>query len=115
MKFGAKVPDQGMSMRSVDMEFHYDPAFHSQVLPEAYERLLQDALEGDPALFIRSDYIEEAWSIVDPLLHAWETTTANSIHSYEPGSWGPAAADTLLAQQGHSWLQVCGNHGMDNA
>ena len=108
LKFEVKVPDQGMSMRSVDMEFHYESAFQSDALPEAYERLLQDALAGDPGLFIRSDHIEQAWRIVDPLLTAWEE--APPMHAYEPGTWGPEAADALLARDGRAWLGVCGGH-----
>ena len=106
----AKVPDQGMCMQSVNMEFHYDSAFKGQPIPEAYERLLQDALEGDARLFIRSDHIEEAWRIVDPLLEAWEVGEQSPLHIYEPGSWGPSAADELLAQDGRSWVQACGGH-----
>ena len=107
LKLEAKVPDQGLCMQSVDMEFHYDSAFKGQAIPEAYERLLQDALEGDGRLFIRSDHIEEAWRIVDPLLEA----PALPLHFYEPGSWGPEAAEALLSQDGQAWLQACGGHG----
>ena len=111
LKFEVKVPDQGMCMESKSMEFHYKSAFKVQEIPEAYERLLEDALEGDSTLFIRNDHIEEAWSIVDPLLKAWEEQQASPLHTYEPGSWGPEAADALLAQDGRAWLQVCGGHG----
>jgi glucose-6-phosphate 1-dehydrogenase len=111
LKFQVKVPDQEVEMRSMDMEFHYESAFKNQSIPEAYERLLQDALEGDASLFIRSDHIEEAWLIVDPLLTAWEERQDSPVHTYEPGSWGPQAAADLLAQDGRSWLQVCGGHG----
>ena len=110
LRFAAKVPDQGMSMQPVDMEFHYGTAFKSQPIPEAYERLLQDALDGDASLFIRSDHIEEAWRIVDPLLEAWEGAGAASLHPYKPGSWGPEAAEALLAEDGHTWLHTCGPH-----
>ena len=110
LKFEAKVPDQEMAMQSVDMEFHYESAFKDQEIPEAYERLLQDALGGDASLFIRSDHIEEAWRIVAPLLQAWELPGTSPGHTYEPGSWGPEAADALLAQDGHQWLLVCGAH-----
>ncbi|MFQ5933603.1 MAG: glucose-6-phosphate dehydrogenase, partial [Dehalococcoidia bacterium] len=65
LRVDAKVPDEGMCMQPVDMEFHYESAFKGQAIPEAYERLLQDALEGDSRLFIRNDHIEEAWRIVD--------------------------------------------------
>ena len=106
----AKVPDQGMNMRTVDLEFSYASAFGGMSIPEAYERLLQDALDGDSRLFIRSDHIEEAWRLVDPLLHAWEDSNGTPMHVYERGSWGPAAADCLLAQDGRRWIQACGCH-----
>ena len=88
LNFQVKVPDKGMSMRPMRMEFHYESAFKDQEIPEAYQRLLQDALEGDASLFIRSDHIEEAWRIVDPLLKAWEDPEAPPLHAYEPGSPG---------------------------
>ena len=111
LKFGVKVPDQGMMLRSEDMEFHYESAFRDQAIPEAYERLLHDALEGDASLFIRSDHIEEAWRIADPLLQGMENPDTPPPQPYEPGSWGPDAADALLSQDGHSWQRVCGLHG----
>ena len=106
LKFGVKVPDEGMSTQSVDMEFHYDSAFKDQEIPEAYERLLQDALEGDASLFIRNDHIEEAWRIVDPLLRS----NPAPLHVYERGSWGPEAADRFLARDGRGWQRGCGGH-----
>ena len=110
LRFQAKVPDQEMETRPVDMEFHYGTAFGPQAIPEAYERLLQDALEGDASLFIRSDHIEEAWRIVDPLLEYWQDPTAPPPQPYEPGSWGPREADDLLAEHGHEWLEACVDH-----
>ena len=107
----AKVPAQGMNMQTVDLEFHYASAFGGMDIPEAYERLLQDALEGDSRLFIRSDHIEEAWRLVDPLLDAWEDFGGAPMHVYERGSWGPAAADSLLAQDGRRWIPTCEGHG----
>ena len=103
-------PDRGMRLRTVDLEFNYASAFGGMSIPEAYERLLQDALEGDSRLFIRSDHIEEAWRLVDPLLRAWEDPNGTPMHVYEPGSWGPAAADHLLARDGRRWVQACGCH-----
>ena len=111
LRFQAKVPDQGMSLRPVDMAFHYDAAFKSEALPDAYERLLQDALEGNASLFIRNDHIELAWRVVDPLVEAWEDAAAAPPEVYEPGSWGPQAADQLLARDGRQWLRVCGGRG----
>ena len=111
LKIGVKVPDQGLTMASKDMVFHYDSAFRDQAIPEAYERLLQDSLEGDASLFIRSDHIEEAWRIVGPLLEGQEGPGPPQPQVYEPGSWGPEAADGLLSQRGHKWLGVCGSDG----
>ncbi|MDE2765348.1 MAG: glucose-6-phosphate dehydrogenase, partial [Chloroflexota bacterium] len=94
-----------------DLEFHYARAFPDQSIPEAYERLLQDALSGDRALFIPAEQIGEAWAIVDPLLAAWEAPDAPRPHPYPRGSWGPDAADALIAETGHAWLSTCGEHG----
>jgi glucose-6-phosphate 1-dehydrogenase len=110
LRFEVKMPDQDMGMRPVDMEFEYRAAFPGTAIPEAYERLLQDALEGDSALFIRNDQIEEAWRAVDPLLRALERPGAERVHLYRRGSWGPPEADRLIAATSHRWLQVCGTH-----
>lgn len=111
LKIEVKIPDEGMRMRSKDMEFHYGSAFKEQPIPEAYERLLQDALAGDTSLFIRSDQIEEAWRIVDPLLQNWESADAPRPHPYDVGSWGPEAAAELLTRDGRKWIRGCGGHG----
>jgi glucose-6-phosphate 1-dehydrogenase len=102
LRFQVKVPDKGLEMQAVDMEFHYDSAFSRQPIPEAYERLLEDALIGDASLFIRNDHIEEAWKIVDPLIEAWDADTASPLPGYDPGSQGPGSADRLLAELGHA-------------
>ena len=114
LKFGVKVPDEGLTIQSEDMLFHYDSAFRDQAIPEAYERLLQDSLEGDASLFIRSDHIEEAWRIVDPLIQRLNSPDTQPPQVYEPESWGPDCADELLSHLGHHWLQVCGVHGATN-
>ncbi|MCI0438389.1 MAG: glucose-6-phosphate dehydrogenase [Chloroflexi bacterium] len=110
LTFEAKVPGRERAVESRNMEFHYESAFEGQSIPEAYERLLEDAIAGDASLFIRKDQIEEAWKIVDPLIQAWEERNLSPLHVYEPGSKGPDAADKLLAERGHRWLQVCGWH-----
>ena len=78
-----------MRTRSVDMEFHYAEDFGAAALPEAYERLLLDAMQGDASLFARADEIELAWRIVDPILAGWAASDAPPLTLYEPGSWGP--------------------------
>ncbi len=106
LRFEAKVPDSEQEMRSVDMDFHYRDSFE-MVLPDAYERLLLDALEGDMSLFIRSDAIEVSWRLIDPLLQGWERKGTPELLSYTPGSWGPPEADELLARDGRRWRLGC--------
>jgi glucose-6-phosphate 1-dehydrogenase len=112
LKFETKVPDSEQEMRSVDMEFHYRSSFGHEMLPDAYERLLLDALKGDASLFARSDGIENAWRLIDPVLRGWETPDAPPLASYEPGTWGPREADALMARDGRAWRTGCGTHTM---
>lgn len=106
--FETKVPGAGMQTSPVDMDFHYDDRFGEHILPDAYERLLLDAIHGDASLFARSDEITRAWELVDSLLEEWEHHHAPPLILYEPGSWGPAEADALMARDGRAWLQSCG-------
>jgi glucose-6-phosphate 1-dehydrogenase len=107
-RFEAKVPDSTQETRSVDMEFHYAASFGEDAIPDAYERLLMDALKGDASLFTRADGIEAEWRIIDPIISGWENhPEASPIASYERGSWGPIEAHNLLANSGHKWLLRC--------
>ena len=99
----AKVPGQTMSVRPVLMEFNYGASFLGDS-PEAYERLLRDALLGDATLFTRADEVEEEWKLVDPILEAWRDAPAPP--TYEAGSQGPTAADELLSIRGRRWRQI---------
>lgn len=110
LQFQAKVPDAGFELRPVDLEFHYESAFAGQVIPDAYERLLLDALNGDASLFIRSDEIEQAWSIIDPFVAALNRPDAPSPVEYEHGSWGPPQADDFMHRDGRTWLTGVGQH-----
>jgi glucose-6-phosphate 1-dehydrogenase len=103
-RFEAKVPDTVTEMRTVDMSFNYADTFGECSIPEAYERLLLDALIGDATLFIRSDAIERSWHIIDPILHAWEGNAAPPLATYPPGSWGPDAADRFIESDNRTWL-----------
>jgi glucose-6-phosphate 1-dehydrogenase len=109
-RFEAKVPDTTAEMRSVNMNYHYDEEFEATTLPEAYERLLLNAMEGDATLFTRSDGIEAAWQTIDPIIQAWESNAASPLATYEPGSWGPAEASELLARSGRIWRHSCREH-----
>jgi glucose-6-phosphate 1-dehydrogenase len=99
LSLGAKIPGSSMRIRPVNMEFNYGSAFMSQS-PEAYERLILDAMRGEATLFTRSDEVIAQWSIIDPILKAWAQDT-EPLHTYASGSGGPAAADALIAP--HRW------------
>ncbi|MCS6992595.1 MAG: glucose-6-phosphate dehydrogenase [Anaerolineales bacterium] len=103
LRFQAKVPDSDQDMRPVDMDFHYRDSFNDRSIPEAYERLLLEALDGDASLFTRSDGIEASWMLIDPLLEGWQTPAAPPLVTYPRGTWGPPEADALLARAGHRW------------
>ena len=107
LNFQSKVPDrEEMALRPSDMQFHFRDAYGADAIPEAYERLLFDALEGDAALFMRDDEIERAWAIMDPLIAASQREGA-ACPDYAPGSTGPACADEFLAHTGRQWLSLC--------
>ena len=100
LSLGAKIPGSRMRIRPVNMEFLYGSAFMSQS-PEAYERLIMDTMRGDATLFARNDEVEAAWTIVDPILQAWQESD-EKLPQYESGSAGPEEADDLLLD-GHKW------------
>jgi glucose-6-phosphate 1-dehydrogenase len=101
LAIGAKVPGQGMSIRTVHMDFLYGGAFRTG-LPEAYERLILDAMLGDATLFTRSDEVDEQWALVDTVVAAWKRDRP-VFPNYAAGSWGPPSADELIQRDGRSW------------
>jgi glucose-6-phosphate 1-dehydrogenase len=103
LRLGAKIPGTRMVIRPVQMEFLYGSAFMSQS-PEAYERLITDAMRGDATLFTRADEVEAQWCICDPVLRAWQQMPG-PLPSYEAGSQGPAEAAEIL-REGHSWRAI---------
>lgn len=113
LRFEAKAPDTVAETRSVDMEFHYAESFGPTAIPEAYERLLLDALQGDASLFTRADEVEMAWSLIDPILHVWETEHTPPLAEYEPESWGPIEANALLSKDGRGWMHEEASHMLD--
>jgi glucose-6-phosphate 1-dehydrogenase len=104
LRFIAKVPDQGMETRPVEMDFDFRNSFGAKAIPEAYERLLLDALNGDASLFARSDEIELAWNLIDGVRAGWGSEHASPLLIYKPQTWGPAASDNLLGRDGRWWV-----------
>jgi glucose-6-phosphate 1-dehydrogenase len=101
LAIGAKVPGAGMTIRTVHMDFLYGGAFRTS-LPEAYERLILDAMLGDATLFTRADEVDEQWALVDAIVAGWKRDRP-SFPNYAAGSWGPTTADDLLHRDGRSW------------
>jgi glucose-6-phosphate 1-dehydrogenase len=103
LSLGAKIPGSQMRIRPVNMEFLYGTSFLSQS-PEAYERLIMDAMRGDPTLFTRDDEVEAQWRIIDPILDSWEEGQ-DPVFEYPAGSHGPDEADSIL-MPGHRWRAI---------
>ena len=106
LHFQTKVPDAGMKMRLTDLDFRFGQEFHG-VMPGAYERLLLDAMQGDASLFARSDEVELAWGIFDPVIAAWRDHDRPPIHTYEPNHWGPPECTAWMQAQGRQWFDTC--------
>jgi len=106
LRIEAKMPGTSLRIQPVKMDFHYGTSF-GKPSPEAYERLLLDAMSGDATLFARRDEVEEAWSFIDIIERAWATKTdAPELFFYPAGSWGPEEADDLLARDGRGWRRL---------
>jgi glucose-6-phosphate 1-dehydrogenase len=101
LAIGAKVPGQGMQIRTVHMDFLYGGAFRTGI-PEAYERLILDVMLGEATLFTRADETEEQWLLVDAIVAQWQRDKT-SFPNYEAGTWGPVSSDELLHRDGRSW------------
>jgi glucose-6-phosphate 1-dehydrogenase len=101
LAIGAKVPGQGLQIRTVHMDFLYGGAFRTD-MPEAYERLLLDCMRGDSTLFTREDEVVEQWKLVDAIVAAWQRDRP-SFPNYAAGTWGPQTADDILQRDGRAW------------
>jgi glucose-6-phosphate 1-dehydrogenase len=101
-RLNGKVPGGSMNIKSVALDFLYKTTFKAEP-PEAYERLLYDALLGDQTLFIRGDEVEAAWQVIDPIEQGW-AKSKTPPQQYEPDSWGPKAGLDLIELDGRRWL-----------
>ncbi len=104
LRMSAKVPGAAVRVEPVKMDFHYGTSF-GKATPEAYERLLLDAMSGDATLFARRDEVEEAWKFIDRIREAWDADSSD-LALYSAGSWGPTEADELLARHGATWRRL---------
>ncbi len=104
LAFSTKRPGMNLDLQAMQMDFCYDRSF-SKTLPEAYERLLLDALRGDRTLFMNADEVEAAWEFATPILVSWQKAGAAGLATYAPGSWGPAEADRLTEGCNAPWRQ----------
>jgi glucose-6-phosphate 1-dehydrogenase len=112
LKFGIKIPGAGFETKSVNMDFHYSD-YADIYIPEAYERLLLDAIYGDSTLYPRSDSVEEAWKIIDPILDEWKLNKNLKLYGYPAGTWGPENADALIEGSEVKWRYPCKNLSND--
>lgn len=103
--FEGKVPGLHMKLLPVEMDFTY-PSNYSVSLPEAYETLLLDALDGEATQFMRADQIEWAWKVVMPILDAWKKYPKKQLQFYKAGTWGPPAADNILKPYAKEWFKL---------
>ena len=105
MDFQAKYPGPQMLLKPVEMRFSYQDSF-KVLSPDAYETLLLDVMKNDATLFMRADQVEAAWEILMPVLEAWKKSAPGHFPNYAAGTWGPKAADELLAREGHAWRPI---------
>ena len=106
LHFHTKVPDEGMRLRLTDLGFRFKEKFRSS-MPEAYQRLLLDVMQGDASLFSRADEVELAWGIIDPIQRGWEKGHGPPLSLYEAGGWGPPNATEWMERQNRQWFDVC--------
>jgi glucose-6-phosphate 1-dehydrogenase len=104
IRIGVKVPGQGMKIEPVHLNFQYDRAFHEQ-LPEAYERLILDAMLGDATLFTRIDEVEAQWTFVDEIVEHWKSAQPD-FPNYDAGTKGPKSAEAMMARDSRVWCQL---------
>jgi glucose-6-phosphate 1-dehydrogenase len=102
LRFQAKQPGSAMRLQPVDMRFSSSETFGAACF-ETYETLLVDVMRGDPTLFMRADQVEAAWSVITPILEAWQALPTAEFPNYPAGTWGPEAAETLIARDGRCW------------
>jgi glucose-6-phosphate 1-dehydrogenase len=105
LRMSAKLPGSSVRIEPVKMDFHYGTSF-GKATPEAYERLLMDAMSGDATLFARRDEVEEAWKFIDSIREYWDHSSDEELAFYPAGTWGPTEADRLIHTFGAKWRRL---------
>lgn len=108
LKFGMKVQGAGYNVQNVNMDFHYKDLSNADI-PEAYERLLLDCMQGDSTLYSRGDAVEAAWKFVEPILQRWQEDPDFPLYGYPCGTWGPEQADQMIEGEDKTWRYPCKN------
>lgn len=108
LKIGVKVPGAGFNVQNVNMDFHYSELATDRI-PEAYERLFYDCMNGDSTLYSRSDAVLAAWKFLDPVIETWGNDGSIPVYGYPAATWGPEGADQLIAEPGLTWRYPCKN------
>jgi len=108
LKIGVKVPGAGFNVKNVNMDFHYSELTTDRI-PEAYERLLYDCMNGDSTLYTRSDAVLAAWKFLDPVIETWGNDRSIPMYGYPAGTWGPEKADELIVEPDLTWRYPCKN------
>ncbi len=107
LHFQTKVPDTELKTKLSSLDFRFQQNGREGAMPDSYQRLLLDAMNGDASLFARSDEVELAWGIVDPLIAAWRSPAAPPLQTYPQGEWGPEWSTEWMQEQGRQWFDVC--------
>ncbi len=108
LKFGMKIPGAGFQVKNVNMDFHYSD-FAVERIPDAYERLIYDCMNGDSTLYTRSDAVLAAWKFLGPVIDAWSNDRSVPLYGYPAGTWGPEHADDLIEEPELTWRYPCKN------
>ena len=107
LHFETKVPDSEMKTRTSTLDFSFQRSSQGESMPDAYQRLLLDSINGDASLFARGDEVELAWGIIDPIIAAWQSPAAPALYTYETGMWGPLELSQWMLAQNREWFDVC--------
>ena len=108
LKIGMKVPGAGFEVRQVTMDFSY-AQLGGVPSGDAYARLIDDCIQGDPTLFTRSDAVEASWNFFDPVLRYWKENPDAPLYGYPAGTWGPLESEAMMHEHGADWTNPCKN------